>query len=314
MGSHLAEYLLAKGLEVSGIDRQGSFGHIASVAQHISIYETDLSHETQVVSVLERSNPELIFHLAAQPSIPKSWEDPADTIVNNILGQLHLLKGVLALKMDPIILVVGSNEEYGLPRPEELPVKETSPFRPLNPYAVSKVAQDMMGYQYFLSHGVKCIRVRPFNHIGPRQKKGFVASDFASQVAEAEAGLTEPVIKVGNLKPKRDFTDVRDVVEGYYLALTKGEPGEVYNLGSGRAISIQFILDFFLAHSKVPITVEVDPARFRPVDTPMVYCDASKIKKQTGWQPRIPLEQTLADVLEYWRGAVKDSSKGKERR
>jgi GDP-4-dehydro-6-deoxy-D-mannose reductase len=176
--------------------------------------------------------------------------------------------------------------------------------RPTSPYAVSKVAQDMLGLQYHLSHKLYTVRVRSFNHIGPRQRLGFVAPDFASQIAEAEAGLREPVIQVGNLESQRDFSDVRDVVWGYHLLITQGEAGEVYNLGSEQAHSVGGILEILLAMSKVPITVQQDPERVRPTDVPVIIGDCTKIRERTGWRPRIPFEQSLQDVLDYWREQV----------
>lgn len=264
----------------------------------------DLLREVAVREVLEQVRPDLVFHLAAQSSVSRSWEDPQETLTNNILGQLHLLQAIVALSLRPRILIVGSNEEYGQPRPEELPVRESNPLRPINPYAVSKVAQDLMGYQYYVSHGLWCVRVRPFNHIGPGQRDTFVASAFARQVAEAEAGLREPVVRVGNLEAQRDFTDVRDMVRAYHLALEQGDPGEVYNLGSGRTVAIQHLLDFFIAQARVAIRVEPDPTRLRPADVPCIQCGTTKFRERTGWEPAIPLEHTLSDVLEYWRQRV----------
>jgi GDP-4-dehydro-6-deoxy-D-mannose reductase len=199
------------------------------------------------------------------------------------------------------ILVVGSSEEYGLVRPDELPIKETNPLRPTSPYAVSKVAQDMLGLQYHLSHKLFTVRVRPFNHIGPRQSLGFVAPDFASQIAEAEVGLREPIIRVGNLEPRRDFSDVRDVVRGYHQLITQGQPGEVYNLGSEQTRSVREMLETLMTMSQVPITVEQDSERLRPTEVPVMVSDCTKIREQTGWRPRISFEQSLQDVLDYWR-------------
>ncbi len=304
-GSHLAEYLLAKGLEVRGIllPKEGT-ANIDAVKHCLTLHVADLTNAGAVYGVIEGQRPDLIFHLAAQASVSNSWEDPASTMFVNIMSQLNLFQAVLATGIRPRILVVGSYEEYGSLRPEELPAKETSPLRPTNPYGVSKIAQDMMGYQYFSGRGLHCVRVRPFNHLGPRQRETFVAPSFAKQVAEAEAGLREPVVRVGNLAAQRDFTDVRDIVRGYHLALLHGEAGEVYNLGFGRATSVQQILDFFLAHSRIPLTVECDPSLLRPLDASVCTCDFSKLNKRTGWEPKIPLEQTLSDVLEYWRNKV----------
>lgn len=250
--------------------------------------------------------PDLVFHLAAQASVPDSWRDPATTYTTNVLGQLGLIEAILRLDdPKPRLLVVSSSEIYGAPiGPEELPVLESNPLRPDSPYAVSKAAQDLMAYQYVRSHRLPIVRVRPFNHIGPGQNDAYVAGAFARQVAEVEAGVRKPVIRVGNLTAQRDFTDVRDIVRGYLLAVQHGAPGEVYNLASGRAIPVQHILDFYVSRSRAPLRVETDPARFRPVDVASVYGDSTKLRSLCGWTPSIPLETTLSDVLEYWRARV----------
>jgi GDP-4-dehydro-6-deoxy-D-mannose reductase len=201
-------------------------------------------------------------------------------------------------------LVVGSGEEYGSVTPDQAPIDETLPLRPASPYSVSKVAQDMLGLQYFLSHNLSIVRVRPFNHIGPGQSQRFVAPAFAAQIAAVEAGQQERVIYVGNLKAKRDFTDVRDVVRAYYLLLTCGQPGEVYNVGTGQAHSIRELLDILLSLTDEPIEVQTDPTLFRPVEVPIVVCDPAKLQAATGWIPQIPFEQSLADVLNDWRERV----------
>jgi GDP-4-dehydro-6-deoxy-D-mannose reductase len=289
-------------MEVFGILRpKSSRDNISHLGQAIALYEVELTEAPRVVKVIGEVRPELIFHLAAQAAVGRSWADPKGTLINNIIGQLNVLQAVIATQINPKILILGSNEEYGMLYPDELPVKEENPLRPTNPYGVSKVAQDMMGYQYFCSHGLHCVRVRPFNHLGPRQKEEFVVPSLAKQTAEAEARLREPVLQVGNIEVKRDFTDVRDMVRGYYLALLKGEAGEVYNIGSGRATALKSVLDFFLTQSRVALLVEQDPSRFRHGDVAESVCDYSKFKAKTGWQPEIPLEQTLGDVLEYWR-------------
>jgi len=303
-GSHLAEYLLSAGIAVSGIVRPGQ-PIIDSVRHAVDLYEVELTEAPQVAKAIKEVRPDLIFHLAAQSAVTRSWEDPAGTLNNNIAGQLNVLQAVITAQIDPRVLIPGSKEEYGIVYPEELPVKEENPLRPTNPYGVSKIAQDMMGYQYFRSHGLGCVRVRPFNHLGARQRDEFAVPSFAKQVAEAEAGLKEPIIRVGNIEVKRDLTDVRDVVRGYYLALLQGEAGEVYNIGSGKATSLRWVLDFLLNNSRVALFVEQDPSRLRPGEVAESVCDYSKFKAKTGWQPEIPLEETLADVLEYWRERVK---------
>ncbi len=250
------------------------------------------------------SQPTHIFHLAAQAFVPASWQDPWNTLANNIHSQLNVLLAAVAMGTFPRVLVVGSADEYGIVAPDELPIRETSPLRPNNPYAVSKVAQDMMGYQYFASHRLPVIRVRPFNHIGPGQSPAFVTSDFARQIAQAEAGLREPVLHVGELSARRDFSDVHDIVRGYHLALSGGEPGEVYNLCTGRSYSIREVLDQLMALSTVPLRLEVDATRLRPVDTPEIVGDCSKFRTRTGWQATIPLQQSLQTILAYWREQV----------
>jgi GDP-4-dehydro-6-deoxy-D-mannose reductase len=231
----------------------------------------------------------------------KSWRDPAATLHTNLAMQVNVLQAVVNLKLDCRVIVVGSSEEYGAVAAEDLPVDEDTPLRPMNPYAVSKIGQDMLGLQYHLSHGLDTVRVRPFNHIGPRQALGFVTSDFASQVARIEAGQQEPTMRVGNLEAERDFTDVRDVVRAYHLLALHGASGEVYNIGSGESHAIREVLEVFLRESKTAIQVERDPARMRPSDIPRVVCDYVRLHARTGWGPQITFTESLADVLDYWR-------------
>jgi GDP-4-dehydro-6-deoxy-D-mannose reductase len=306
VGSHLAEYLLEHtDWQVAGTV-YGPENNIEHLQDRLELYPAELSELETVTSIIERAKPDYVFHLAAQPIVSLSRRDPWMTLANNIRLQLNILEAVARLGLMARILVVGSSEEYGLVQPDELPIKETNPLRPTSPYAVSKVAQDMLGLQYHLSHKLFTVRVRPFNHIGPRQRLGFVAPDFARQIAKAEAGLKEPVIQVGSLKPKRDFSDVRDVVRGYHVALTEGEPGEVYNLGSEQAHSIGEMLDGLLSMASMPLKVEQDPARLRPADVSVVISDCSRLRTRTGWRATIPFEKSLQDVLDYWRERAKD--------
>ena len=305
VGGHLAEFLLGQRVEVVGIDRPGRVEQAHELLPGLRAAEAiDLMQPDQVREFIATLRPQRVYHLAAQASVSQSWENPAETLTNNIVGQVHLFQAVIAAGLQPRILVIGSNEEYGPVRPEDLPVGEEHPLRPISPYAVSKVAQDLLGYQYFVSHRLHCVRMRPFNHIGPRQSEAFVAASFAKQIAEAEAGLQEPMIRVGNLETQRDFTDVRDVVRGYWLATERGEPGEVYNIGSGRAVAIGNILQRLVAYARLPLKVEQDPGMFRPADIPISYADCRKLRLRTGWEPSIALEQTLKDMLEYWRTRV----------
>jgi GDP-4-dehydro-6-deoxy-D-mannose reductase len=257
-----------------------------------------------VHALVEDTRPDYVFHLAAQSFVPTSLADPWDTIENNIQSELNLLEAVRRSGRSVWFLVVGSNEEYGAPSPGELPQTEQSPLRPNNPYAVSKVGQDLLGLQYHLAYGLPVVRARPFNHTGPGQSPRFVVPAFASQIARIEAGLQEPVVKVGNLSTSRDFTDVRDIARAYHLAVTKGEPGEVYNLASGQAQPIQGLLETLLSYSQTEIKVERDPDRDRPVDVPVVYGSAERFRRKTGWEPKIPLKQTLKDTLAFWREQV----------
>jgi GDP-4-dehydro-6-deoxy-D-mannose reductase len=304
VGSHLAEYLLKHtDWHVAGTV-YGPEDNIEHLRDRLELYPAELSELETVISIVEQAKPDHIFHLAAQPLVSLSRRDPWGTLAVNIRLQLNILEAVARLGSTARILVVGSSEEYGQVRPDELPVKETNPLRPTSPYAVSKVAQDMLGLQYHLSQQLFTVRVRAFNHIGPRQRLGFVASDFASQIAEAEAGLREPVVRVGNLEPQRDFSDVRDVVRGYHLLITEGEAGEVYNLGSEQARSVREMLETLIAMANIPITVEQDPERLRPTDVPVIVGDCTKIRQQTGWRTTIPFEDSLRDVLDYWREQV----------
>ena len=301
VGSHLAEYLLdATDWEVAGTVF-GPYGNIASLCGQLELYPAELSRLDVMTFILEQAQPDVIFHLAAQPLVSASQRNPWGTLETNIRMQLNVLEGVSQVRPGCRMLVVGSSEEYGLVSPEELPVDEETPLRPLNSYALSKVAQDLMGLQYHLTHRLHVVRARPFNHIGPRQRIGFVAPDLASQIAAAELGLQPPIIEVGNLAARRDFSDVRDVVRAYVLLITEGEPGEVYNIGSGESHSIQELLDTLVNMSRVPIEVRQDPDRMRPSDVPDFVCDATRIRKRTGWQTTISFDQSLQDVLEYWR-------------
>jgi GDP-4-dehydro-6-deoxy-D-mannose reductase len=305
VGSYLSEYLLAHtSWQVAGTV-YGPYRNIRGICSQLELYPAELSRLPVVEFVLDQSRPDVIFHLAALAVTGHSWQDPAATLQVNIGMQANILQAVVNLRLDCRILVVGSSEEYGAVAPDQLPIAEDTPFRPLNPYAVSKVAQDMLGLQYHLSHGLDTIRVRPFNHIGPRQGLGFVVPDFASQVARIEAGLQEPLLRVGNLAARRDFTDVRDVVRAYHLLALQGEPGEVYNVGSGESHAAQEVLDGLLARSKLPIQVDRDPGRMRPSDIPNVVCDYSKLHACTEWEPTLPFEESLADVLEEWRAQVR---------
>ena len=304
-GSHFVDFLLKEhpDVEIFGIRRWRSRTEtISHFEDDIKIVECELRDLTSVFKVIQDIRPDRIFHLAAQSFVPTSWTSPADSLNTNIIGQLNIFEAVRSLDINPWIQIACSSEEYGMVYDDEVPIKETNPLRPLSPYAVSKVGQDMMGYQYSASYGMKVIRTRGFNHTGPRRGDVFVCSNFAKQIVDIEKKKRPPVIKVGNLDAKRDFTDVRDMVKAYWLSLDGGcTPGDVYNIASGTTHTIQSVLDRLLEMTDVKITVEEDPARLRPSDVQILLGDYSKFNAATGWEPTIPFEQTLKDILDYWR-------------
>jgi len=306
VGSHLAEYALERGAEVFGSIRwRSKMEHMERLSDRVTLIESDLRDLLSVRTVLEQAQPDYIIHLAAQSFVAASWKTPVETFYTNVVSQMNLFEGMRQLGSSARFLVIGSSEEYGLVEPHELPIRETTPLRPLSPYAVSKVAQDLMGWQYFKSYSMHIVRARAFNHTGPRRGETFATSNFAKQIAEMEAGLREPVVLVGDLKPTRDFSDVRDIVRGYWLLLERGTPGEVYNLCSGLEWSIERLLNFLIGKSTVPhIEIRQDPARLRPSDVPVLRGSRQKIENALGWRTTIPLEQTLTDLLEYWRRRI----------
>lgn len=300
-GSALAQWLLDEpDAEIHGVIHRHDW-RIRAVRGQLHLRKGDLRNPSWVDEMIQDAQPDVLLHLAAWSDVGGSWSQPWVAYELNIHCQLNLLEAVRRFAPACRVLVVGSNEVYGRVRAEDLPVDEETPFRPNSPYGVSKIAQDMMGYQYWCNYGLSIVRVRSFNNIGPGQADDFVASAFARQIAEIEAGQREPVLRVGNLTAVRDFTDVRDVVAAYWLAAQKGEAGAVYNVGTGRGYSIQTILDMLLGMSDAPIRVEQDPSRLRPSDVPAMICDNRQLVAATGWQPRIELRDTLQDVLDAWR-------------
>src|SRR5713226_10206245 len=332
VGSHLAEYLLAEHPDVAVY---GTFRWRSRMenleplrrAQKVDIVEgrysdgqglrddkkkgrltllhCELTDAGSVEHLIAAVQPERIFHLAAQSFVQSSFDEPAATLRINIESQLNLLESIRRHDTQIRMHIAGSSEEYGLVHPDEVPMKETNPLRPLSPYAVSKVAQDKLAYQYFKSYGLHLVVTRGFNHTGPRRGIIFSTSTIARQIALIEAGQREPVIYHGDLTSKRDWTDVRDMVRAYWLALERGEAGAAYNVGPGRTWAIGEMLSMQLANSTVKIRSQEDPARLRPSDVPILWADASKFQKATGWEPKIPFEQTLRDLLDYWRDRVR---------
>jgi GDP-4-dehydro-6-deoxy-D-mannose reductase len=302
-GGHLAQTLLDRGDEVFGVARDQGVG-LSHLNRQITPVIADLQDAEVVNNLLADYCPEAIYHLAGQAFVPTAWANPWATLENNIRPQLNILEAMAKQKSKARLLIVASNQVYGPVTQDQLPVKEETPFRPDNPYGVSKVVQDILGLQYFLSHGIDVLRVRAFNHIGPRQNPVFVAASFARQIAQIEAGLTEPVIRVGNLAAKRDFTDVVDVMRAYALLVEYGDPGEAYNVGTGQAHSIRYLLEVLLSYTSVDISIEQDASRIRPSDISIIYADNSKLKSKTGWAPTVPFEESLKRVLDYWRAEI----------
>jgi GDP-4-dehydro-6-deoxy-D-mannose reductase len=306
VGGHLAEHLIDEGDLVVGLSTSGRWpGELASLSQQVRIERLDLTEaaEDDLADLIGRKQPEVIYHLAAQANPQASVTDPRGTWALNLGGTLNLLEAVKATGLRPRVVLVGSGVCYGNPAPEHLPVTEGCPLRPNNPYSASKAAADLLGIQHFLAHGTEVVMARPFNHAGPRQSPSYVLSALAQQVAQVEAGQKSRV-EVGNLDVVRDFTDVRDVVRGYRLLAQRGDAGEIYNLGSGRGTRIADALDTLTGLARAPIEVFVDPARVRPVDQPLLVADPSKLRAATGWEPRLTMAQTLADMLQHWRVAV----------
>ncbi|MCK4722747.1 MAG: GDP-mannose 4,6-dehydratase [Dehalococcoidia bacterium] len=327
-GSHLAEYLLnIEGLEIYGTYRwrsrvdnlddlrkagkvniiTGGFEsmlHERTDSSKLNLIEADITDSFSMKWVIGAVKPDRIFHLAAQSYVHASWGAPAETLHTNIIGEVNLLEAVRSAGIDPIIHIAGSSEEYGLVLPDELPVKETNPLRPLSPYGVSKATQEMIAYQYFMSYGLKSVITRAFNHEGPRRGEVFVTSNLAKQIVEVEKGLKPPVLYVGDLSSVRDWSDVRDVIKAYWLVTEMGTPGEVYNIGSGIGREVREMLDMLLGMSNVDIEVEVDHARLRPSDVKVLICDSTRFRKLTGWAPQITFDKTLRDLLDYWRERV----------
>ena len=307
-GSHLAEYVLDRHptAEVFGTMRWRSrTENIRDIESKIQLIECDLRDQSSANQLIERVKPDRIFHLAAQSFVPSSWNAPAESLTTNVLGQLNIFEAVRATGIDPWIQIACSSEEYGMVYEDELPIRETNPLRPLSPYAVSKVGQDYLGYQYCQSFGMKVVRTRGFNHDGPRRGDVFVSSNFAKQLAMIEKGTKPPVIHVGNLEARRDFTDVRDMVRAYWLALDGNcEPGEAYNICTGTDYRIRDVLDQLIEMTSQDVEVREDPERLRPSDVPVLLGDASKFKEATGWEPTIPYDKTLRDMLDYWRAEL----------
>lgn len=298
VGGYLIQELTANGIHVGATKLPRE--HISSAL--CDVFDLDICHQSAIQRLLQEHRPAQIYHLAAQSSVAASWKQPELTIDINIKGALHVLEAVRSIEAYyPRILLVGSGEEYGCVKENACPIAEDVPLHPANLYAVTKACQNRIGSIYAKAYGMGIVMVRAFNHIGVGQAPDFVAADFALQIAEIEAGFRAPVMQVGNLSAKRDFSDVRDVVRAYRLLMQKGCAGETYNVGSGHAVSIQEILDILLDYSTESIVIEQNPARMRPSDVPVMVADIAKLKADTGWQPTYTLTETLVTMLHHNR-------------
>lgn len=301
VGTHLVDFLLAerKDVEIYGMVRRGV--ERVSLPGRVNKIEAEIEHAASVDAVFDVVEPDAVVHLAAQSSVHQSWLDPEGTLRTNLHGTLHLLESLRRRGLAPPMLVIGSADEYGAAEAALLPLREDCPLRPSSPYAVSKVAQGFLALQYVLSFRMPLLRTRTFPHTGPGRGESFAESSFAKQLAEIECGRRPPLLEVGNLDAVRDFTDVRDVVRAYWLLLEKGSGGEVYNVCSGRGIAIREILERLIARARVRVEVHVDPSRLRPSDVPALVGDPERLRRTTGWEPSIPIERTLEDLLDDWR-------------
>ena len=304
VGSHLAEYLvsLKENHKIFGLCRWRSpRENLANVFTQISLLEGDLQDLGCLIRTFKETRPDIIFHLAAQSYVLSSFNSPVQTLWTNVIGTTNLLEAVRITGIDPVVHICSSSEVYGQVLPKDLPITEDCPLRPASPYAVSKVGEDMVGLQYWLSHQIKTIRTRMFTHTGPRRGDVFAMSAFAKQIAAAELGLQKPVLRVGNLQSVRTFCDVRDAVRAYWLMVNRCQPGEVYNIGGNRTMTIAEALQLLLTKAKISMEISVDPRLFRPSDVTLQIPCTEKFHRETGWKPEIPLEKTLEDLLVLWR-------------
>lgn len=309
VGSHLADYILAEfpEIEIYGLARwRAPKDNILHIINDINLEFGDLQDLPSLNAILAKRRPELIFHLAAQSYVPFSYQAPVVTLQTNVTGTCNLLEAIKELRLssdyDPVIHICSSSEVYGQVRENEVPIKEDNPFRPASPYAVSKVGEDMLAFQYWLSWGIRTIRTRMFTHTGPRRGEVFVVSSFAKQIAAIEAGLAPPVVNVGNLESIRTFLDVRDAVKAYWMLVTKCAPGEVYNIGGKETMTVGEMLDRLIKLStNQDIAIKTDKERLRPSDVTLQIPCIDKFTEATGWKPQIEFQQTLEDTLDYWR-------------
>ncbi len=297
VGSYLAAQLTEDGMQVYATKLPSE--KVEGIKAEL--HDLNILNREEISALLYKLRPDYIFHLAAQSSVALSWKNPGLTIDVNIKGSVNVMDAIREQAYQPRVLLIGSGEEYGHVFPEETPISEDNHLRPGNLYAATKACQNMIAKIYTEAYNMELVMVRAFNHIGPKQAPAFVVADFCKQVVEIEKGMREPIIVVGNLQAKRDFTDVRDVVRAYSLLAQRGRAGETYNVGSGHAVAIQEVLKMIISKSLIPVDIKVDPGKFRPVDVPIIEADIAKLCRQTGWKQKISLEQTICETMEYWR-------------
>lgn len=308
VGGHLIEYIhkLNGNHNIYGT----TFGEIpdyfTNFGQEIvdQSYECNLTDKEKTLEIFERAQPDIVFHLAALASVADAWQNAEKVLTNNIVSQLNVLEAVRIIKPEARVVVISSADVYGKVKPDEVPITESNYLRPNSPYSVSKVSQEFLAYQYKESFGLQIVIARPFNHIGPKQYGNFVVPSFARQIAAIEAGIQPPVMSVGNLSAKRDFTDVRDVVEAYWLLAIKGEPGEIFNIASGNTVEIEKLLNILLEYSRVDIEVRQNPDLMRPSDIPVHVGSYKKIEGAVGWKPKRNIRETLFETLNFWRSEI----------
>ncbi len=308
VGSHLAEYILSQqaGVDVHGMIRWRSpLDNIRGILPRITLHQAELRDLNSLTLLLRELKPDRIFHLAAQSYVSTSFLAPADTLATNVIGTTNLLDAVRLAHIDPRIHICSSSEVYGQVRADEVPIRETNPLRPASPYAVSKVGEDMIAMQYFLSYGIRTVRTRMFTHTGPRRGDVFAESAFAKQIAEIEAGIRANPVRVGNLNSVRTLADVRDAVRAYWLLLEKCPAGEVYNIGGVETLTVGEILERLKSKARCRIEHVVDPSLLRPSDVTLQVPDTGKFREATGWVPEIPVEKTLQDLLDYHRRQIR---------
>ena len=267
--------------------------------------DTTINDLNSMINALESIKPDIVFHLAAQSFVQFSFAAPAETLNTNVIGTSNLLEAIRLTKIKPKIHICSSSEVYGQVKKDEVPITESNPFRPASPYAVSKVAEDMLGYQYYLSYDMHIVRTRMFTHTGPRRGDVFAESWFAKQIAMVEKKIIMNPIKVGNLDSIRTIMDVRDAVRAYWMMMEKSPPGEVYNIGGDTTVTVKEILNKLIEYSEKDIKYKTDPSLLRPSDVTLQIPNTDKFKKLTGWEPEIKYEDTLLDLLNYQREKIK---------